>query len=144
MAGYVRLAVMHALMALSFMMWPPFLFLSAGALAMLYISGFTRPFKAGLWKPYHWLVLTHLLFFPAAISTGVLWSNHDRRMISPAEGRALIGLQVMFYASLASSGFWIWRMKGFRWFAAGLMMLLELAIAGAVFIAGMSVSGDWL
>jgi hypothetical protein len=34
-----------------------------------------RPFQRKLWKPYHWLVLTQLLFFPAVIAAGVVWAN---------------------------------------------------------------------
>jgi len=35
-------------------------------------------------------------------------------------------------------------MKGFRWFAISLMALLELPVFSAVFVAGMSVTADWL
>ena len=31
-----------------------------------------KPFQRQLWKPYHWLVLTHLLFFPAVIAAGIV------------------------------------------------------------------------
>jgi len=48
------------------------------------------------------------------------------------------------YGSLASCGFWIWRMKGFRWYATSLMALAELVTWGALFVAGMSITGDWL
>ena len=53
-------------------------------------------------------------------------------------------LDVALYGSLASCAFWIWRMKGFRWSAAMLMAMLEVPVFGALFVAGMSVSGDWL
>lgn len=48
------------------------------------------------------------------------------------------------YASLASCGFWIWGMKGFRWYATSLMALAERVTCSALFVAGMSVTGDWL
>jgi hypothetical protein len=35
-------------------------------------------------------------------------------------------------------------MKGFRWFAVSLMTIAEIITWGAIFIAGMSVTGDWL
>ena len=35
-------------------------------------------------------------------------------------------------------------MKGFRWFAASLMALVEVITFAAIFVAGMSISGDWL
>jgi hypothetical protein len=53
-------------------------------------------------------------------------------------------LDILWCASFASCAFWVWRMKGFRWFAISLMALLELPILGAILVAGMSVSGDWL
>jgi hypothetical protein len=34
--------------------------------------------------------------------------------------------------------------EGFRWFASRLMAAIECPIVGALFIAGMSVTGDWL
>jgi hypothetical protein len=40
--------------------------------------------------------------------------------------------------------FWIYKMKGLRWFAASLVVLLQVILTGAGFIAGMSVSGEWL
>jgi len=92
-------------------------------------------------------VLSHLLFFAATIYIGVLY---------PAEGSPYNGssraihhgaeaaLDVLFYGSLASCAFWIWRMKGFRWLSASLMTIVECPIIGALFIAGMSVTGDWL
>jgi hypothetical protein len=48
------------------------------------------------------------------------------------------------YGSFASCVFWIWRMNGFRWFAASLMALMEVPVLGALFVAGMSVTGDFL
>jgi hypothetical protein len=40
--------------------------------------------------------------------------------------------------------FWVYKMKGLRWFAVSLVGLLEVIILSASFVAGMSVSGDWL
>ncbi len=137
---------MYAYAAIQFFLWPPFFVLFIATLGILYVAGFSRPFKARLWKPHHWAVLSHLLFFAAAILIGILWPNPNlnRRLPNPAQGRASFALEVIFYASLASCGFWIWCMKGFRLFAAGLMMLMEMPTVTAIFIASMSVSGDWL
>jgi hypothetical protein len=35
-------------------------------------------------------------------------------------------------------------MKGFRWYASSLTGLIELPTFAAMFVAGMSVTGDWL
>ncbi len=84
-----------------------------------------RPFKTRLWKPHHWLVLTHLLFFAAAIGIGALWENPIANPGIPhhADPVARFYLDVVTYGSLVSCAFWIWRMKGFRWYAASLMAL---------------------
>ena len=39
---------------------------------------------------------------------------------------------------------WIYRLKGLRWLAASLLLLQGALVIGASFIAGMSVTGDWL
>jgi len=105
-----------------------------------------RPFKRELWKPYHWFVLTNLLFFPAVIACGVIWANpvtNPTVQHHPIEtGRR--ALDALWYASLVSCAWWVWRMKGFRWLAASLMLLAEIPVWCGLFIAGMSVAGDWL
>ncbi len=53
-------------------------------------------------------------------------------------------LDALFYLSLATAAFWIYRMKGLRWLSASLLLLQELILVSAGFIAGMAVSGDWL
>jgi len=71
-----------------------------------------RPFQKGLWKPHHWLVVTHVLFFAGAITLRVVRPNPDPyREGDPA---ALRLLWTLWWGSLASCVFWIWRMKGFR------------------------------
>ena len=50
----------------------------------------------------------------------------------------------LFYLSLVTSAFWLWRMKGLRWRSASLLVLQQVVLVAAGFIAGMSVSGDWL
>ena len=96
-------------------------------------------------RTHYWAVLTHLLFFPAMIAVGVLLpaSTLNGQLLSRNElGNS--SLEILFYASLVSCAFWIWKMKGLRWFAAGLTAFMELFIVGALFAASMSVSGDWL
>ncbi len=99
-----------------------------------------------MWKPYHWLALTHLLFFAAAIVVGVLGQNPitNPTITHSADETARLYLDVVTYGSLASCGFWISRMKGFRWYATSLMALAELITWGALFVAGMSITGDWI
>jgi len=132
--------------ALVFAFFPPLLLaFSFAAISFLWAALKQRPFHSQLWRPYHWLVLMHALFFPAAIAVGVIWANpadpalHHTTM--PLAERCLDGVG---YASLISCGFWVWRMKGFRWWAASLMAMAEVVIWGALFVAGMSITGEWL
>jgi hypothetical protein len=93
------------------------------------------------------LALSHLFFFAAAIFIGTVYRAEG----SPYAGSvrtihhgASAALEILFYTSFAFCAFWIWCMKGFRWFAVSLMAVMECPIVGALFIAGMSVTGDWL
>ena len=55
---------------------PPVLVVFVVALAILTFAVIIqKPFERELCKPYYWLVLTHLLFFPAVITAGVIWAN---------------------------------------------------------------------
>jgi hypothetical protein len=56
----------------------------------------------------------------------------------------LLLLQVLWYGSWASCIFWIWHMRGIRWIAAFAMLGMQLLVAGSLFMAGMSISGDWI
>lgn len=113
-----------------------------GAISFIAAALVQRPFRRHLVKGHHWLVLTQCLFFPAAIAVGVFWSNP---LADPAIAHhGNLWLDVVTYGSLASCAFWVWRMKGFRWYAASLMTMAEVITWGAIFIAGMSVTGDWL
>ena len=105
-----------------------------------------KPYSRGLWKPYHWLVLTHLLFFPAVIAAGIIWANPITNPTVPhhAIEAGRWWLNVLMFASFASCVWWVWRMRGFRWFAVSLMLLAEVLVFCSLFISGMSVAGDWL
>jgi|HubBroStandDraft_6_1064221.scaffolds.fasta_scaffold00016_67 hypothetical protein len=133
--------------ALEFMLVPPFCFAwPIAAISLVWAAQRQRPFGRTVWLPYHWLILTHLLFFVAAIVVGVTWVNPItnptvRHSTNPIASRCL---NVVLYGSLLSCAFWIWRAKGFRWYATSLLALAELPTVAAVFVAGMSISGDWL
>jgi hypothetical protein len=102
-----------------------------------------RPFQSPLWKPTHWFVLTQLLFFPIVISLGALYPASSPSRYH-AESTASRACGLLAYLSLVLAAFWVYRMKGFRWFAFSLVALLEIILMGAFFVAGMAVSGDWL
>jgi hypothetical protein len=144
----IRLGFRYAQWALESMILPPLcILLPLAVVSLVWAWRRQQPMKRQLWRPVHWLALSHLLFFAAVILVGTLY---------PAEGSPYHGspptihhgaeaaLNVLFYGSLISCAFWIWRMRGFRWFAASVMAVIECPIVGALFIAGMSVTGDWL
>ena len=102
-----------------------------------------RPFQSPLWKKSHWFVLTQLLFFPVLISIGVLFPGSGpsfyHAVSTATRVHGLLG-----WLSLALAAFWVYRMKGFRWFAVSVVMLLEVILMGAFVVTGMAVTGDWL
>jgi len=53
-------------------------------------------------------------------------------------------LKVLLYASFVSCAFWIYQMRVSLWFAVRLLALFEVPVLAAAFVAGMSVTGDWL
>lgn len=104
-----------------------------------------RPFQNPLWKRSHWLVFTQLMFFPIVISLGVLYpadGPSSLRIIS--NSRAGYVCDGLGWISLALAAVWVYRMKGFRWFAVSLVAVLEIVLLGAFFVAGMAITGDWL
>jgi hypothetical protein len=103
-----------------------------------------QPFRTRLWRPWYWLIFTQMLFFSAMVAVGVLFpavSGWPHPQGNVTGERLLDGL---FYFSLATSAFWLWRMKGLRWLSASLLVLQQVLLVGAGLVAGMSVSGDWL
>jgi len=103
-----------------------------------------RPFQRGTWRSSYWLIFTQLFFFPATVAVGALFPAVGVR---PYAQENLMGkrlLDVLFYLSLVTAAIWLYRMKGLRWLSASLLALQEVLLIGAGFIAGMSVSGDWI
>ncbi len=144
---HVQTSLRFSIWALEAMSLPPLVIaLALSGTSLVWAAIKQRPFRTRLWKPYHWFVICHLLFFAAAILVGVLGANPmgNPTLPHPPNPSAERWLDVVTYGSIASCGFWIWRMKGFRWYGTSLMVLAETITWSALFIAGMSVSGDWL
>jgi hypothetical protein len=102
-----------------------------------------RPSQNPLWRHSHWLVLTQLLFFPIVISIGVLYPASSPSFYH-AESVASRACGFLGWLSVALAAFWVYRMKGFRWFGFSVVAVLQTILTGAFFVAGMAVSGDWL
>jgi hypothetical protein len=103
-----------------------------------------KPLRSELWRRHYWLVLTQLLFFPAIIAIGVLYPSTTTWPNPQPNATGNLWLNVLFYGSLLMGVFWVCKMKGLRWFAASLVGLQQVVLFGAAFIAGMSVTGEWL
>jgi hypothetical protein len=133
------------LWSVQFLGVPPVLLMTAVCIVGVVVA-FARqqPFRTRLWRPWYWLIFTQLLFFPATVAVGVLfpalssWPHPKENVMGH---RLLDGL---FYFSLVTSTFWLWRMRGLRWVSTSLLVLQQLILIGAGFVAGMSVSGEWL
>jgi hypothetical protein len=123
---------------------PPFPIIFICAAISLAVSFFRqKPLENTLWKNSHWLVFTQLLFFPIVISLGVLYPASGPSFYTKDSAASHVA-DVFCCLSIILAAFWVYRMKGFRWFACSLVLLLEIILLGAFFVSGMALSGDWL
>jgi hypothetical protein len=128
-------------MAFYYMIVPPGCFASLyAACALVYAARRQRPFRTGIWKRYHWLFLTHALFFAAAAILGAASPTGPHQ----ANPLASACWDAAFCGSFASCGFWIWRMRGFRWLASSLMVLIQIPTLGALFLAYLAITGFYI
>ena len=144
---HVSTSLLFSKWALESLLLPPLgIVFALSAISLVWAGIKQRPFRMRLWRPYHWFVICHLLFFVAAIAVGVFGANpiSNPTLPHPPKSSAEDWLAVVECGSLASFGFWIWRMKGFRWYAVSLMDCAEVITWGALFVASMSVYGEWL
>jgi len=125
---------------------PQILIIFLAATASLAIAFWRqRPFQHPLWRRSHWLVLTQLLFFPIMICLGVLYpADGPSSLRSIPNSTANYVCECLGWLSLALAAFWVYRMRGFRWFAVSVVAVLEMILLGAFFVAGMAITGDWL
>ena len=122
---------------------PLLILLIAACLSLVLAFWKQRPFQSPLWKSSHWFVLTQLLFFPIGISIRVLYPAPSPSFYHASSVAGWVS-GLLGWLSLALAAFWVYRMKGVRWFAFSLVAILQIILMGAFFISGMAVSGDWL
>jgi hypothetical protein len=104
-----------------------------------------RPIRSQHWKRYYWLVLTQWLFVPAMVAVGVLYGyDDDPKPTLKVNPFGVPMIDILFWLSLALGLFWIYRMKGVRWFAFSLIALQQAFLFGALVVANMSITGSWL
>jgi hypothetical protein len=104
-----------------------------------------KPFERGRWKRSYWLVFTQSVLTVAVVAVGVVFRASTNPpawpKVNPVGGRLL---NILFFASLALGSLLVYRMKGVRWLGFCLIVLQQLFLLSAGFMASMSVSGDWL
>jgi hypothetical protein len=121
--------------------WPSSL-IYGGALVSTTVAWFLqRPDRR--WRPRYWFVATHILFFVAVVALGVLRASpFNKSTPHPRDEWASQALMTLLWGSCASCAFWIFYLKEFRWFATGLMLLLEAPVLTAVLMADISIASD--
>jgi|SRR4051812_29849425 hypothetical protein len=91
------------------------------------------------------LVLVQIIAYLLVILIGTLGKNSaDPSLKAPVFPAADHSLTVLFWLTVAISLYFVWRLKEVRWTAALLSLLLLCILQFAFFVAGMSISGDWL
>jgi hypothetical protein len=129
--------------SLEFLYAPPFAYVTL-VISLSFIASVVRqrPFHATNWKQNYSLVMLQFLFFPSTLIVASIGAVPLPRLSPNYWG--LRALDVFAIGSLVVGAYWTWRMKGLRWFAVSLTLLQLWVLAGAQFIGGMALSGDWL
>jgi hypothetical protein len=103
------------------------------------------PFNRDRWKKEYWFAFVSLLFVPITIAVGDVGAVDPSPMSHAQPSELLVWTNNgMFIGSSVLGIFWIYRMKGLRWFALAIQLIQLWILLGAGFIAGMALSGDWL
>ena len=116
--------------------------LGANLVAALYHKW---PFHPERWKKEYWLTFLSLLFIPVSSVIGIVgWV--DLGMVPPPKPSAVLMWidNGCFVASTMLGIFWIYRMKGLRWFALSIGLIQLWILMGVGFMTGMALTGHWL
>jgi hypothetical protein len=95
-----------------------------------------------MWRNQYWLSLTQFLFFFAFVWVSAVapYDYHHAKQNPVAHW----AIPILCFAAPAMAVFWIYRMRGLRWFAASLMGV-QLGIAlGGLGIAVLTTSGVFI
>ncbi|HKF51948.1 MAG TPA: hypothetical protein VKB26_06525 [Candidatus Acidoferrales bacterium] len=126
--------------------WPPGLVATLVLLGNLGASlALKWPFRAERWKKSYWLVFANFLFIPVMLAIGVIWaldpSSVQRGKPNFFAAWTPDGLLIV---SLILGIYWIYRMKGLRWFGASITLVALWMLYWAGCITTMALSGYWL
>jgi hypothetical protein len=132
--------------SLEFLYTPPFAY-GTLSLGLIFIGSVIcqRPFSKPIWQQTYFIVVLQFLFFPATLAMAVLGRVDWQQPHFPGPNKwGLRAEDVFALGSLIVNIYWVWRMKGLRWFAVSLAMLQLWLLAAANFVAAMSLTGTWL
>jgi hypothetical protein len=132
--------------SLEFLYVPPLVYVTVVLVLSLIASAIRqRPFNKPIWKQTYTIVILQFLFFPAVLTVAVLGRIDWQQPHFPGPNYWGLRAEDLFdLGSLILGVYWVWRMKGLRWFALSLTILQLWLLAAAGFIAAMSLSGTWL
>ena len=103
------------------------------------------PFHPERWKKGYWLAFLSLLFIPATTVVGVVGWIDPGMVPRPKPNAVLVWVDNgLFIAFILLGIFWVYRMKGLRWFALSIVLIQLWILMGVGFMTGMALSGDWL
>lgn len=85
-----------------------------------------------------------VLMLPATILIGAFGEYSERPPQDVLFPTASVALLAIWFLSVSVGVYGICRFRGARWVATGAFLSVQSLLIWAQFIAGMSVSGDWL
>lgn len=132
--------------SLDFLIVWPFWLVTLALIANLGASlALQWPFRDGRWKKEYWLVFTSYIFIPVTLAIGVIAAVDPEMVPRPKPNTLAVWTSDgLFVAALLLGAYWVYRMKGLRWFALAIALIQLWVLFSAGFIAGMALSGDWL
>ena len=134
----------YSLWALGMLVTRPFCWISLAILISLCataVVSFRRSSAPRHPKSFYLLPPMLLAAFPLTIAIGVLFAAPSPASPNKVGSLLLNGLE---FVALLFSIYCVYRAKGLRGFTAALVVAELWILVAAGFIAGMSVSGDWL
>ena len=145
MLAFVPAFVRYVIWGFEVLVLPPYCYAAIGIVVSLVAAIIKqKPFSSSeVRRDTLRIVAAQLLIFivtgSIAVAGYVDWTNYHG-----ANERALHLETALGAVSVVLSIYWVIRIKGYRWYAASLSLLQLLVLAGANFVAGMSLTGTWL
>lgn len=121
---------------------PPALITWCSVISLVWAFKRQRPVAGPAWRHYYWLALAESLFFPAFIWVSVAGAyDYEHSKQSPV---AHWSIPIGCLAAVSLAVFWIYQMKGLRWFAASLMGVQLGVVLGGLGVAVLTTSGVFI